>query len=140
MEKLPITKFTRPFSGKLFPENFGTVRLHDPSKYYNDCIHKIVMDGEELGTAKIYAVRPFEFRMIRDPLSWLDANLPANAYGAMLKRIYNNDVAGGVQNETVFDHIVFHWDIRIFEAHTRLLNAHYQYILDEKRFIDQESR
>ena len=109
------TNFSKNWNGKLCNENFGTCRLHNEEKYFVGAEHEIILNKIVLGTAKIYAVRTFPFKSLRDAFSWIDSGMPAAKLGAMLKNMYKNKVGGEVNNDTMFDHIIYHWNTRRYQ-------------------------
>ena len=135
-----VTRFSKIYTGKLFPEYFPTVRMPNPDKYFVGALHDIVVDDVLIGTAKIVAFRSFQFKLIRDPLSLLDGGMYTPQYAAMIKRMYNGKIEGGVKEDTPFIHIVFKWEKRIFKIHVDMMNEYYAKILEQQRFIDNECR
>lgn len=114
---MTTTKFSKSWGGKLFPDYFGTVRLQDEEKYFVGAIHDILLDGVNMGTAKVVATRSFTFIAIRDSLSFLDIGMSAARFSGFLKNEYNGDVNGGVSNHTEFQHITYLWQKRNYHAH-----------------------
>ena len=116
------TNFAKNWNNKLLQDNFGTVRLPD-DKFYQDAEHEIALNDTILGIAKIYTIRRFKFGDIRDALGWLDSGMPAVKLAAMLKNMYKNKIEGGVQNETIFMHVIFHWKSRNKKAWDEMANT-----------------
>jgi hypothetical protein len=135
-KELFITRFERVFEGKLFPLNFGTVRLHNPSEYFVDAKHRIFLGNQELGVAIVVVVRSFAFKLLREPLTMLDGDQSVQSYATNLKRLYDHELHGGIKEDTLLDHVIFHWDKRSFPIHVKLLNEYYQRILDAGMFTD----
>ncbi len=123
------TNFSKNWNNKLLLDNFGTVRLPD-DKFFQDAVHEISLNNEVVGLAKIYTIRRFRFADIRDALGWLDSGMPAVKLAAMLKTMYKNKLEGGVQSETVFVHVIFHWQSRNKKAFDEMANTWYMNIQD----------
>lgn len=119
------TSFNKNWNGKLLMPNFGTIRLHNTEKYYQGADHEIYLNEKHLGTATVYAVKPFKFGFITDSFAWLDASMPAHKLKAMLLTMYKNKVNGGVTDETFFVHVVFHWKTRIMSEHQQVINTYW---------------
>ena len=134
------TRFEKVFDGKLLPLNFGTVRIHNPNEYYLGAKHKIWLDNQEIGEATVLAVRSFTFNTLRTPITLLDGNLEVNLYAANFKRLYNHEVKGGIKEDTMLDHIIFHWNNRSFPIHVTILNEYYAKILEDGKFTNTEPR
>jgi len=139
-KKLFVTRFEKVFDGKLFPLNFGTVRLHSPSEYFIGAKHKIFLATNELGEASVIAVRSFDFNTLREPITLLDGNQSVQSYATTFKRLNESEIHGGIKENTKLDHVIFQWDKRIFPVHVKLLNEYYQNILDDEKFVDVEPR
>ena len=131
------TNFSKNWNGKLCNENFGTCRLHNEEKYFVGAEHEIILNKIVLGTAKIYAVRTFPFKSLRDAFSWIDSGMPAAKYGAMLKNMYKNKDGGEVNNDTMFDHIIYHWKSRNYEATCEMFTQYFEGIKQAYTDIQQ---
>lgn len=71
-------KFTSTWGGKIFNDQFGTVRLHQPERFVPGASLQVLLNSQVLGVAQIVAVREFQFKQIRDVLSYLDTGKPAS--------------------------------------------------------------
>ena len=122
--------FSKNLNGKLLNDNFGTCRLHNSDKYFIGAEHEIILNEVVLGIARIYAVRTFNFKDIRDALSWLDAGMSAAQFAGMLKNMYTKKFTNGMEDTTQFDHIVYHWIKRTKDGVDKIMNAQYERITD----------
>lgn len=100
-------EFTHNWNGKLFLDYFGTVRLHNPSKYFVGNEMEVYLNRVDFGLVTVAAVRTFRYRDIRDVLSYLDTGKPAHYLGALIKRFYEKST--DLNPETPLDHIVLHY-------------------------------
>lgn len=112
------TKFDKIWGGKIFADNFETVRLRDDDKYFVGDVHDIVLDGVSIGQAKIVAVKNIRLEAIRDVLSFSTAGMPAAKFCGWLKTIYNEKVHGGVKPSTEFTQVVYQWQQRNYACQT----------------------
>lgn len=102
--------FDRHYGGKIFMDQFSTVRLHDPERFVVGFHKQINLKRVEMGVAKIVAVRTFFFRQIRDPLAYLDCGKNASQMAAMLQNIYGQ--AHRLDRDTKLDHVVLQYTSR----------------------------
>lgn len=102
--------FSQNWNGKLLLDVFGTVRMHNPGKYFigND----LMLDyrGKELGAVKVEALITFRFDQINDRLSYIDTGKPAHYLAALLSKMYTNK--GVVLPSTLFDHVIVRYTQR----------------------------
>ena len=105
--------FSDNYNGKLFLDVFGTIRIHNPAKYHTNAMLTIRLHEKELGTARVLAVRTFEYGNIRDVLSYLDTGKPAHYLAELLRRFYAPH--GKLEANTQLDHIILQYETRQFE-------------------------
>jgi hypothetical protein len=100
--------FSQQWGGKIFMDTFGTVRPHDPERFYEGKVLDVLYKKQEMGKAEIVAIRTFEFKQIRDVLSFLDTGRPAHYLAGLLQRFYGNSL----QPDSKLDHIVLRYTCR----------------------------
>ena len=105
--------FTTNWNGKLFMDNFSTVRLLNHGKYFVGNEMEIKLRGVSFGYAKVIAVRPFRYKQISDVLSYIDIGKPAHYLGSLIEKFYSKKV--DLNRETELHHIVLHYTQRNIE-------------------------
>lgn len=103
-------EFSTNWNGKLFLDNFGTVRLHNPSKYFVGNQMEVFLNRVDFGAVTVVAVRTFKYGEIRDALSYLDTGKPAHYLGSLIKKFYEKKV--DLNRETLLDHAILHYTKR----------------------------
>lgn len=112
-------EFSHNWNGKLFLDNFGTVRLHNPEKYKPGNEMDAKLKNIYLGSVQVVAVRTFEYKYIRDVLSYLDTGKPAHYMAEVIRRMYQQQVVFNAN--TKLDHVVFHYIKRNLQTQSELL-------------------
>jgi ABC-type antimicrobial peptide transport system permease subunit len=112
-------EYTTNWNGKLLLDNFGTVRLHNPGKYFIGNQMEVVLKGMPVGIVKVIAVRTFKYKQISDVLGYLDVGKPAHYLAQLMRNFYSKDIA--LTPETRFDHIVQQYTERYVEAQQSIL-------------------
>jgi hypothetical protein len=108
--------YSSNFNGKLFSDCWGDVRLHNEDKFVAANSIQVLYKGKEIGLAQIVAVRSFEFRQIRDVLSFLDCGKPSYYLASVLQKFY-----GPLQPTDLLDHVVLKYTHRNIELQQALL-------------------
>jgi hypothetical protein len=124
-------QFSTNWNGKLFLDNFGTVRLHNPSKYFIGNKLEVQLKGTRIGEVEIVAIRSFYFKNISDTLAYIDCGKPAAYLAGMMKRMYENKVQ--LTPETKLDHVTLHYYERSLETHAELLKLWWQDKYDQQQ-------
>ncbi len=130
---MPQTNFSKSWGGKLIPDYFGTGRLRDDDKYYLGAVHDIILDGVNIGTAKIVAAKTFRLDGVRDVFSFLDANMNAAKFCGMMQTMYKNHLKDGVKPSTEFVHVVYQWQYRNYPVQVDMISAFMERKLQEYR-------
>lgn len=120
-------RYTKNHNGKLFLDISGTIRNYCPEKYFVNNELEIDLNGIEIGTAKIVAVRTFEFRLIRDPIAFLDTGHNAVYLCELLRRFYAPK--GQLEPDHLLMHVVWQYTKR---------NLHNQDILLKEWWADKQ--
>ena len=123
--------FTQNWNGKLFMDHFGTVRLHNPGKYFAGNTLECSLKNVQLGIITLPAVRTFKYKDIRDVLAFLDTGRPAHYMAAVLSKMYGQSIA--LQPDTLFDHIVCHYTERNIDNQGRLMQEWWSNILEQSK-------
>ena len=105
--------FTTNWNGKLFLDNFSTVRLYNEGKYFIGSEMEVKLKGVSFGTVKVIAARPFRYKQISDVLAFIDTGKPAHYLGALIKSFYSKKV--NLNSETLLHHVVLHYTQRNIE-------------------------
>lgn len=111
--------FTQNWNGKLFLDNFGTVRLHNEQKYFSGNHLEIILRNHNIGIAEVVAVRTFLFTGITDVLAYLDTGKPAHYLAELMRRMYSNK--DGFNDSSKLDHVILHWKERNMRMHASFL-------------------
>ena len=110
--------FSHNHNGKLLLNSFGTVRLHNPSKYGVGKTLEVDLNKLSLGIVAVAAVRTFRFKQISDVLAYLDCGKPARSLADMMRRMYSKGI--DLNAETQFDHVVLYYLKRNMDSHAIL--------------------
>lgn len=105
--------FTSNWNGKLFLDNFSTVRLYNEGKYFTGNELEIKLNGVSFGYAKVIASRKFPFGKISDLLAFTDTGKPAHYLAGLIRRFYGKKIE--ISNETALHHVVLHYTQRNIE-------------------------
>lgn len=111
--------FSTNWNGKLFLDNFGTVRLFNPGKYIVGKELELTLKGTSLGIVTIAAERKFYFRSISDVLAYMDVGKPAHYLAELIKRFYEKKMT--IDENTALHHVICHYKLRHVQAHESLL-------------------
>jgi hypothetical protein len=107
-------QFSSITHGKLFPDFFPDVRLHNPEKFHKGHELEILLKGNSMGFAKVVSVRVFQFNQLGELLSFLNIGKPQQYYAATLKKYY-----GEMEPNQLLDHVLFQWTRRNVEMQAR---------------------
>lgn len=110
------TEFTANWNGKLFNDNFGTVRMHNPGKYSIGDEHEIFLKSASMGIASIVSVRIIRYDQLNDALAYLDCGKPLQYLAGLLKKFYPD-----IKPETQLDHIIYKWKKRNVDVQGELI-------------------
>ena len=111
--------FSQNWNGKLLLDVFGTVRRHNPSKYFVENDLLVDYRGKELGIVKVEAIITFRFDQINDRLSYIDVGKPAHYLAALLSKMYSSkDI---VLPSTQFNHVILRYTQRHLQNQELLL-------------------
>lgn len=131
MEKSQTINFAENYNGKLLLDVFGTVRPYDIEKHVQGREFNILLKKVAIGTAKLVALRTFEFRNIRDVLSYLDIGQAPYVLAGQLKLFYPDTTFFGGE---IMAHLVFEYTYRDY-GQTAGLFMERKLLLDRKFFI-----
>lgn len=111
--------FSNNWNGKLFNDCFSTIRLYNSDTFYLGAEIDIQLKRQELGTAKIVAVRKFRFEQIDDFIGFTETGKPAAYLSTITKKFYLNhfQLTPGVY----LHHIVFQYIKRNIPVQTELI-------------------
>ena len=118
MEDLQTINFAENFNGKLLLDVFGTVRPYDQEVHIKGKEFKVLLNKVCIGTATLETFRTFEFREIRDVLSYLDIGQEPYVLAGKIKLWYPEITFFG---EETMAHLVFKFTSRVKEATEDLL-------------------
>lgn len=136
MEKKQTINFKENYNGKLLLDVFGSVRPYDIEKHILSVEYTILLNKVAIGTAKLVAIRTFEFRNIRDVLSYLDIGDQPYVLAGKLKTWYPDTTFFG---DEIMAHLVFKFTSRDQKL-TEALLIERKYSLLNKFFINELSR
>lgn len=101
------------YGGRLFQDTFSQVFLEDDELFVPGKLHQISLASNELGTAEVMAVRKFNYRDIRDSISYLITGQPSYYLAGQLCKEYNSGKV--LPNDTILVHVVYQWRHRNHE-------------------------
>lgn len=136
MDKKLTINFKENYNGKLLLDVFGSVRPYDIEKHILSVEYSILLNKVAIGTAKLVAIRTFEFRNIRDVLSYLDIGDQPYVLAGKLKAWYPDTTFFG---DEIMAHLVFQFTSRDQKL-TEALLIERKYSLLNKFFINELSR
>jgi hypothetical protein len=126
-------KFSHNWNGKLFLENFGTVRLHNPDKYRLDAKLELLLRNQFLGVVEVVAVKRFYYKNISDVLSHLDVGKPAHYLAGIIGRMYKDKV----HPELLLDHVILQYKSRNLEAQSQMLHEWWKEVMAAQPYSQQ---
>lgn len=133
MDKL---EFSTNWNGKLFLDNFGTIRLHNEAKYHIDAIKEVYIRGTYLGIIKIVSVKTILYKNISDGLAYLDTGKNAAYLKSLLTAFYQKKVV--INDNLELDHIVCQYTSRHIENFEALLRDWWQSQIDRQPHLSKQ--
>jgi hypothetical protein len=116
-------EFAVNWNGKLFLDNFGTIRLY-PGKYMFGELLEVYLKNSCLGIAEVVAIKTFTFGNIHDNLAFITIGKNADYLKSFIRNLYSKKTT--ITPTTKFDHIIFQYRSRNIEVFEPLLKDWWQ--------------
>lgn len=123
--------FTHNWTGNLFCDAFGTVRIYNPAKHVVGAELEIYLKQYSLGTVEVVAVRMLKFNQINDALAYLIIGKPAPYLANLITRFYGREQ---ITSNTMLAHIICQYRTRNLPVQQQLLQEWWQGTIDKTPF------
>lgn len=117
--------FSEIHGGKVFNDQFGTVRLWEAERFIVGNDFEILVRNQSMGYAKVVAERVFDYSQIRDVLAFLETGKSTYYLAAILLNIYGGKEKQ-LPGDTKFVHVVLQYTNRNIDNQSILIKDWWQ--------------